>query len=94
MSRLSQPHQLTMWKHAKHIACLISLHSNNPIRHMPIVAQLVGVELGHESDFKPEFYNQIAILFVKLISIRICIFCVSAIPVVTRDKVDNSQHLR
>lgn len=39
--------------HAKHITCLISLHSNNPIGHMPIVTQLIGVELGYESDLKP-----------------------------------------
>lgn len=29
---------------------------------MPIVAQLVGVELGHESDFKPGVYKQYAML--------------------------------
>lgn len=29
---------------------------------MPIVAQLVGIELGHESDFKPGFYKQYAML--------------------------------
>lgn len=36
---------------------------------MSIVAQLVGVELGHKSDFKPGFYKQYVMLtLIKVIS--------------------------
>ena len=62
MGRLSQSYQLLCAMHAKCITCLIPFSSNNAVRHMPIAAQLVDVELGHESDFKPGVHKQYAML--------------------------------
>ena len=54
VGRWSEPTHLICTSHTKHITCLSPLNShNNPIGHMPRVAQLVGIELGLESDLKP-----------------------------------------
>lgn len=57
MGRLSKSVNLLCSRHAKNITCLVPISSSNPMGHMPMIVQLVGTELGLESDVKPGFYN-------------------------------------
>lgn len=61
----SQPVCQLCARHAKHITSLVPLNSNNPMGHMPIVVQLVGTELGLESDVKPGIHKQCAMLTLR-----------------------------
>ena len=65
MGTLSKSVNLLCSMHAKNITCLVPFCSSNPMGHVLIIVQLVGAELGLESDVKPGFPRQCATLTLR-----------------------------